>query len=83
MREGAAFYLEDTKRGEQRETEREKESWQWDRGKTEGLWEMELNEYFSSISLLLSSRLQFSETESKTHTNVQDTQILCRKILHK
>lgn len=35
---------------------------------TEGSWETELNEYFSSISLLLSSQLQVSETVKEKHT---------------
>lgn len=64
--EGAAFYLEDTKRGNiVKQTERRLAM---GLKHTEGLWETELDEYFSSISFLLSSQLQFSKTLKGKYT---------------
>lgn len=74
--EGAAFYLEDTKRGNiVKQTERRLAV---GLKHTVGLWETELDEYFSSISFLLSSQLQFSKPWREIHTNTSAyTQILC------
>lgn len=57
-----SFYLEDTESGEQREREREGEG----KGLQQraGLWETELNEYFSSIF----SPAFISTAETPAHT---------------
>lgn len=65
IRGRAAFTLK-TQRAENREKWGEGEGDGKGLEQRAGLWETELNEYFSSIFFLLSSQLQYSETPAYT-----------------